>query len=119
MQTLKTVKANLKSNGASNVEMDVDGIRCIMNFNRQQYSILISWGESWEHVSVSNLRKPKECPTWEAMCFFKDTFWQGHEAVMQLHPPRADYINYHPGCLHLWKPLDAEIPLPPSKLVGY
>jgi hypothetical protein len=38
--------------------------------------------------------------------------------VMQLHPARVDYINFHPHCLHLWRPVDATIPLPPSCLVG-
>lgn len=71
--------------------------------------------EGWEHVSVS---LPNRCPTWEEMCFIKDLFWSDDEAVMQLHPRRADYVNNHPYCLHLWRPLDAAIPLPPSEMVG-
>ncbi len=73
-------------------------------------------GEGWEHVSVS---LPSRCPTWEEMCFIKDTFWDGEDCVMQLHPPRSEYVNNHPYCLHLWRPTDGRvIPQPPSIFVG-
>jgi hypothetical protein len=80
---------------------------------------IVSSGEDhefgWEHVSVSVERRP---PNWAEMCFVKDLFWRDDECVMQLHPPKADYVNCHPNCLHLWKPLQADIPQPPSVLVG-
>jgi len=69
----------------------------------------------WEHVSVSCERR---CPNWTEMCFVKDLFWNPEEAVMQLHPPKSDYVNMHPYCLHLWRPLHVEMPLPPSIAVG-
>lgn len=69
----------------------------------------------WEHVSVSARR---HCPTWTEMCFVKDLFWAQEEAVMQLHPPASEYVNNHPTCLHMWRPLNADIPLPPSIAVG-
>jgi len=69
----------------------------------------------WQHVSVSVRGRT---PTWEEMAFVKDLFWGPEEAVMQLHPPRSQYVNCHPNCLHLWRPLDVRIPLPPSILVG-
>lgn len=72
-------------------------------------------GYPWEHASVS-LRN--RCPNWIEMCFVKDLFWDGEEAVMQLHPPKSDYVNYHPHCLHLWKPIGVEIPMPDSIMVG-
>jgi hypothetical protein len=53
------------------------------------------------------------------MCFIKDTFWDGEDCVMQLHPPRSEYVNNHPYCLHLWRPTDGRvIPQPPSIFVG-
>jgi hypothetical protein len=69
----------------------------------------------WEHVSVSGERHP---PNWEEMCFVKDLFWEDEECVMQLHPPKSNYVNYHPHCLHLWRPIDGFIPTPDSALVG-
>jgi hypothetical protein len=81
----------------------------------KELKIIASDGMGWEHVSVS-LRN--RCPNWQEMCFVKGLFWDEEEAVMQLHPPKSDYVNYHPYCLHLWRPLDAVIPLPPSSMVG-
>ena len=71
----------------------------------------------WEHVSVS---LPNRCPNWEEMCFVKDLFWEPEETVMQLHPPKSEWINQHPYCLHLWRPFPAigKIPLPPGIAVG-
>lgn len=69
----------------------------------------------WEHVSVS---LPNRCPNWTEMSFVKDLFWNEDEAVMQLHPPKSDYVNNHRYCLHLWRPLKTAIPLPPSIAVG-
>ena len=70
--------------------------------------------DGWEHVSVSTRRR---VPNWEEMCFVKNAFWLPNECVMQLHPPEADYVNIHPNCLHLWRPLNTEIPMPPPEFV--
>ena len=71
----------------------------------------------WEHVSVSTYRKNR-IPVWEEMCFVKDIFWDKEETVIQYHPPESEYINNHAFVLHLWRPLDFRIPLPPSGTVG-
>jgi hypothetical protein len=70
----------------------------------------------WEHVSVTV--KAKRCPVWEEMVWVKNLFWAEDEVVMQLHPAASEYVNEHPFCLHLWRPLNATIPTPPSILVG-
>jgi len=70
----------------------------------------------WEHVSVSTRRRP---PNWQEMCFVKDLFWDETECVIQFHPPRSEYVNNHPHCLHLWGRADGNIPTPPSILVGF
>jgi hypothetical protein len=80
-----------------------------------ELKIIASEGRGWEHVSVSLKNR---CPNWPEMSFVKGLFWDDEEAVMQLHPPKSDYVNCHPYCLHLWKPLGVEIPLPPSIMVG-
>ena len=72
-------------------------------------------GWEWEHVSVS---LPNRCPNWIEMCFIKDLFWGEDEVVMQLHPAKKDYVNFHQYCLHLWKPTLAVIPTPPKIMVG-
>jgi hypothetical protein len=72
-------------------------------------------GLGWEHVSVS---LPNRCPTWEEMCLVKNRFWDPEDVVMQYHPAESDYINCHPFCLHLWRPIGQLIPVPESILVG-
>lgn len=81
----------------------------------KRVTIIASNGLGWEHVSASF---PNRCPTWREMCEVKDLFWEPEEPVMQLHPPRSDWVNYHPFCLHLWAPTEGSIPLPPSIMVG-
>lgn len=77
--------------------------------------VIASWGGEWDHVSVSHQTR---IPTWEEMCWIKGLFFDDEEAVMQLHPPKSEYVNNHSRCLHLWRPQNASIPLPPSIYVG-
>lgn len=69
---------------------------------------------AWEHVSVS---RSDRTPTWEEMDRVKRLFWDGDETVMQLHVRRDRHVNLHENCLHLWRPIDGEIPLPPQAAV--
>jgi hypothetical protein len=70
---------------------------------------------AWGHVSVST---PKRIPNWLEMSFAKWLFWDDEECVLQFHPPRSCYVNCHPYCLHLWRPTDNHVRLPPMILVG-
>ena len=67
--------------------------------------------QGWEHVSVS-IPSEKRTPTWEEMCYIKSLFWQEEDAVVQLHPPKSQYVDMHPYCLHLWRPTEAGSSLP-------
>lgn len=77
---------------------------------------IASDGIGWEHVSVS---LPHRCPTWDEMCFVKSLFWDAEDVVMQLHPAESQYVNNHPFCLHLWRPIGLTIPTPESIMVGF
>lgn len=68
----------------------------------------------WEHVSVSYKNR---VPTWDEMCKVKDMFWKDNECVVQYHPPKSEYVNVHPYCLHLWKKSDGEFERPPINYV--
>ncbi len=81
------------------------------------YHVIASDGAGWEHVSVS-LNKNRT-PTWKQMCIVKDIFWDKEDCVIQYHPPESEYVNNHPYVLHLWRPIDKEIPIPNSILVGF
>jgi hypothetical protein len=100
---------------ASTAEVDGrNGMFYVRHF-KDVLRCLVGDGKGWEHVSVS---LPNRVPDWEEMSYIKDLFWDETECVMQLHPPKKDYVNYHPYCLHLWRPISAEIPRPPSSMVG-
>ena len=83
--------------------------------HNQTVFVIASSDFGWEHVSVS--RKDR-CPTWEEMCQVKAMFWDGDDCVVQYHPPKSEYVNNHPNCLHMWKPTEAALPMPPSIMVG-
>jgi hypothetical protein len=83
--------------------------------DKAELTIVASAGDGWDHVSVSRRNR---CPNWAEMEHVKRLFFKDEETAMQLHVPPSDHINCHPTCLHLWRPLDAEIPRPPSSMVG-
>lgn len=70
--------------------------------------------EGWEHVSVSLKSRN---PNWQEMCFVKNLCWREDEMVLQFHPPESKYVNVHPHCLHLWRPQDGHVRMPPLLLV--
>jgi hypothetical protein len=92
-----------------------NGIGWLTLRNRTVVRVLFSDGEGWEHVSVS---LPDRCPTWAEMCEVRDFFWPADVWVVQYHPPKSEYVNAHPYCLHLWRPIGQEMPTPPSWMVG-
>jgi len=81
----------------------------------QHVFVIAGDGLGWEHVSVSRKDRP---PLWDEMCQVKALFWDDEDCVVQYHPPRSEYVNNHPHCLHLWRPTQAELPMPSSILVG-
>lgn len=83
---------------------------------RSNLQVIVSDGMGWEHVSVSLATR---LPTYSEMQFVKELFWDDEETVIEYHPPKSRYVNNHPFCLHLWKPIDVEIPLPPVIMVGF
>jgi hypothetical protein len=81
---------------------------------RDRLFVIASDGLDWEHVSVS---KKYECPSWNEMCKVKALFWDEDDCVIQYHPPKNVAINLHSYCLHLWRPIGKEVPLPPIFMV--
>jgi hypothetical protein len=96
--------------------VDAEGGAFMVPFRTVTLRVIATCGMDWDHVSVS---LPNRCPNWEEMSYIKSLFWNDEECVMQLHPPRSEYVNNHPFCLHMWRPQKAAIPLPPSVLVGF
>ncbi len=104
------------NNGAFEIESPEPGWRLML---------ICSDGGEWEHVSIHAYRGQgvlskgqQRTPNWREMVYVKDLCWDDEDVVMQLHPKKSDYVNMHPHTLHLWRPLAAEIPTPPSVFVG-
>jgi hypothetical protein len=85
-----------------------------LRYSRRALAIA-SDGLGWEHVSVSFVT---DTPTWDQMCEVKAVFWDPEDCVVQYHPPTSEYVNLHPHCLHLWRPVGSEIQRPDPMLVG-
>lgn len=86
------------------------------------YLIIASAFDGWEHVSISLITanrtaEIKRCPKWSEMCYVKDLFFESEEVVMQLHPAKSNYVNNHHYTLHLWRPQNQDIPVPPTYMV--
>lgn len=77
--------------------------------------ILASNRMEWDHVSVS---REDRAPTWAEMEQVKRLFFRDDETVMQLHVPADEHVNFHPFCLHLWRPQWRDLPRPPRKMVA-
>ena len=89
----------------------------VIHKERITYRCIASDGGGWEHVSVS--MPSNRTPTWKEMCWIKSKFWEEEDCVVQYHPPKSEYINYHSHCLHLWRPTGGVIiPRPHPALVG-
>ncbi len=71
--------------------------------------------DGWEHVGVQ--ADYGRCPSWDEMNAVKLLLFGPDEMVVQFHPPAADYINEHPGMLHLWRHISIPFPAPPKEIV--
>ena len=83
--------------------------------DKANMAIIASCDSGWEHVSVSRANR---CPNWPEMEYVKRMFFKDDECVMQLHVPAGDHLNHHRYCLHMWRPLESEIPRPPGWMVA-
>lgn len=117
---LRLVDHISKKEGVDGASYLFDGI-----YPGRKLFVIASNGMQWEHVSVSvRIHKhgiyPKRTelrvPIWNEMCFIKDTFWEASDSVYQIHPPLDKYVNNY-DCLHLWRPIGFDIPMPPLILV--
>ena len=82
--------------------------------------VMASDGLGWDHVSVKIYdvhRDVYRTPLWDEMCKVKDIFWDPEDVVVQYHPAKSEYVNFHPNVLHLWKNQTVDIPTPPIELV--
>lgn len=80
----------------------VDGLAVITSASRERD------GKRWLHVSLS---RAKRVPSYEDLAHVKRVFVGEDRFAVQVFAPRAQHVNLHPNCLHLWCCLDGH-PLP-------
>jgi hypothetical protein len=110
MRDVDEIIADIKKQRGRLVARGGDGFA----FQLGKLRVILSWGDGWEHASVS---LEQRTPVWQEMERIKRLVWNDDETAMQLHVPVAEHINCHPDCLHLWRPLNAQIPRPPDWMV--
>ena len=111
-------KARVRDGQLGSTERDgFNGFFCML-LNGLPIKVIASDQGGWQHVSVS-IHNSSSTPSWQIMCKIKDLFWEPEDVVVQFHPRASEYVNYHPGCLHLWRCTDGrEFPTPPTIFVG-
>lgn len=83
---------------------------------RNEWHVIVSNGAGWEHASISN-RDGKTLASWEVMRDLKRLIWNEDEVAIQIHPAEANYVDNF-EVLHLWRPINGDVPLPPVELIG-
>lgn len=114
---MKTINQIKESNRIIVGLVGLDGGQGEIHMPTWKGSVIWSNGGGWEHVSVSPYQK-RITPSWDDMCKIKDIFFTEDECVVQYHPPKSQYVNNMTNCLHLWRPMDVAMPMPPSIMVG-
>ncbi len=122
MKSEKDIKRAIKQARGIIIESGEDGLACqIPRTNdtfQYQLMIVLSWGGDWDHASVhADSLSGQFTPFWEDMAFVKHLFFKPSECAVQYHPAKADYINCHRHTLHLWRPQNIEIIIPPKEFV--
>ena len=96
--------------------LTIDGGNGTVKTKKWSGTVIWSNGGGWEHVSVAPYKR-NIVPSWDDMCMIKDMFFEDNETVVQYHPAKSNYVNVLENCLHLWRPIDRELPVPPMILV--
>ena len=102
---------------------EANGAFIIDRYNTGEfYLVIASNGQGWDHVSVTTHKKNggsvKKCPSYQEMMMIKEKLFSEEDVVFQLHPREEDYINTHPYCLHLWKPNNCNMVVPPLNSIN-
>lgn len=109
MKSIEEIKANGRFLVQKYVEGDGGYGFLYLPSEKKPATVIFSCGGGWDHVSIS---MKKRCPTWDEMCLVKEIFFNDNEWVVEFHPAKEEYVNFHPYCLHLWKPQKERLPVP-------
>ena len=114
MKTLEEIRGQT---GLRIVEVAPDGGAGLIEHGKLKGSVIWSFGGGWEHVSIHPFKR-HYVPSWDEMCWLKSLFFYAEEWAVQYHPPVSEYVNNLGNCLHIWRPINQELPTPPSWMTG-
>lgn len=69
----------------------------------------------WYHVSFS---RRDRVPSYADSVWVKE-IWLGDRWAIQCFVPKAEHVNIHPNCLHLWHSLTSDRPFPNFNTLGH
>lgn len=72
-------------------------------FRLGKCTVIVSKDAGLWHLSIS--RKDK-LPSYDELKTARYQFMPDIKYVVQIFPPKQDFVNEHPFCLHLWQPKD-------------
>ena len=115
LSALEQYRVSMESSYGWNGDSTQGGFVLPSPIDGQPLRVIVSCGGGWDHISVS---RASRTPNWPEMEFIKRKFFRDDEVAMQLHVPVNQHVNYHPRCLHLWRPQHTTIPQPPKEMVA-
>lgn len=114
---MKSIDEILKDDHVTKViGKGIDGAMFNVRINYRLYNVIASNGGGWDHVSIDPINQG-HAPTWDVMCVLKDICFNDDETVIEYHPAKENYVNIAENCLHLWRPQQQAIPVPPKLFV--
>lgn len=69
-------------------------------FKRGSIQALVSKDDGAWHISVSH---PMRYPTWDEISKARYDLVPDDAFMVMILPPRAEYVNLHKNCFHLWQ----------------
>lgn len=97
----KWVKVEARGDGEAFVDM--------LRTKSVIFSAEMHEGQWWMHLSIA---RPDRLPTWEEFRDAKEEFIGTDRVAYQVLPPKTEYVNIHPNCLHAFSPVDRAKALP-------
>ncbi|MDS6237441.1 DUF1827 family protein, partial [Clostridioides difficile] len=91
-------KESLEKLGAKNVK--------IYNMDTGS-NVIYSVENGKEHLTISN---EKRFPNWNEIKYVRYKLMKPNKTIVQILPPKEEYINLHENCFHLWEIEDNAVP---------
>lgn len=69
-------------------------------FRDGEFAVIVSIDAGFWHMSISH---PSRYPTFDEIRDARYKYVPDEVTMAMLFPPKAEYVNVHPNCFHLWQ----------------